>query len=55
MTALKTIAIDINYNYMEVAEVLPLSKKILHAVQIGKEYHNVHNIKIKRNIDKMLY
>ena len=34
---------------------MPLSKKIQHAVQIGKEYHNVYDIKIKRNIDKMLY
>lgn len=36
-------------------EIRELCKKIQHSIQIGKEYYNSENLKIKRNIDKMLY
>ena len=40
---------------MDVADSLNLVKRMNHAIQVAKEYYHVSGIKIRRNIDKMLY
>ena len=40
---------------MDFSELLILRKKIDHAIQIAKEYYNPLGIKLRKNIDKMLY
>jgi hypothetical protein len=40
---------------MEVVDVQGIIKKLRAAASIGKEYHNARKIKIRRNIDPLLY
>ena len=40
---------------MDVADSLNLVKRMNHAIQVAKEYYHASGIKIRRNIDKMLY
>lgn len=40
---------------MEVVDVQAIIKKLRAAGKIGKEYHNPLKIKIRRNIDPLLY
>lgn len=40
---------------MEVVDVQGIIKKLRAAATIGKEYHNPQKIKIRRNIDPLLY
>lgn len=44
-----------DFKKTELSDVLLLVDKFRYAAQVGKEYFNSSNIKIKRNIDKILY
>ena len=49
------ITIKVEQKRMEVLDIQTLIKKLKSAASIGKEYHNLQKIKIRRNIDSLFY
>ncbi len=49
------LAIRVEQKRMETGDVQNIIKKLRGAAKIGKEYHNPLKIKIKRNIDPLIY
>ncbi len=47
--------LDFDPKFIDSSQKTSISKKIIHSIHIGKEYYNPLSIKLKRNIDKMLY
>lgn len=47
--------LDLDPKMIDSSQKTSICKKLIHSIHIGKEYYNPYSIKLKRNIDKMLY